>query len=53
MKYTKEIADQVVTQYREGTSVEVIAASLGVPTRSVIAEQFRCLPKGSLPQQAW
>lgn len=38
MKYTKEIADQVVCQYREGTSVEVIAASLGVPTRSVIAK---------------
>jgi len=38
MKYTKETTEQIVQQYRDGTSVEEIAATLDVPTRSVIAK---------------
>jgi hypothetical protein len=38
MKYTKETTEQIVQQYRDGTSVEEIATTLDVPTRSVIAK---------------
>jgi transposase-like protein len=38
MKYTKETTEQIVQQYRDGTSVEEIATTLDVPSRSVIAK---------------
>jgi len=38
MKYTKETTEQIVTQYRDGTTPEDIAKTLDVPTRSVIAK---------------
>lgn len=38
MKYTKEITDKIIDEYREGTPIEVIAETLGVPDRSVIAK---------------
>lgn len=38
MKYSKEQTDQMIAEYRGGTSVTVIAANLSVPERSVIAK---------------
>jgi len=38
MKYTKEITEQLVQDYRQGVTVESIAEKLQVPPRSVIAK---------------
>lgn len=38
MKYTKEITDKIVEQYKSGTSIEIIAQNLSVPDRSIIAK---------------
>ena len=38
MKYTKEITDKLITDYRAGISVHTIADILDVPERSVIAK---------------
>jgi hypothetical protein len=38
MKYTKEITDRLVQQYRAGVPVEELAQELQVPTRSIIAK---------------
>jgi DNA-directed RNA polymerase specialized sigma subunit len=38
MKYTKEITDRLVQQYKAGVSVEELAQELQVPTRSIIAK---------------
>ena len=38
MKYTKEITDRLVEQYKTGTHVQKIAQELQVPERSVIAK---------------
>lgn len=38
MKYTKEITDRLVEQYKTGTSIEELAKNLEVPARSVIAK---------------
>jgi hypothetical protein len=38
MKYTKEITDRLVEQYKTGTSVDDLALELQVPARSVIAK---------------
>ncbi len=38
MKYTKEITDKLITDYKAGVPVATIAAALDVPERSVIAK---------------
>ena len=38
MKYTKEITDKLILDYRAGISVHMIADNLNVPERSVIAK---------------
>jgi hypothetical protein len=38
MKYTVEIVNKLVEDYKAGITVEDIAAGLGVPNRSVIAK---------------
>ena len=38
MKYTKEITDRLVQQYKSGVSVDQLAQELNVPTRSIIAK---------------
>lgn len=38
MKYTKEITDRLVQQYKQGVSVEELAKELQVPQRSIIAK---------------
>jgi hypothetical protein len=38
MKYTKEITDKLIADYKAGVSVYDIATSLDVPERSVIAK---------------
>ncbi len=38
MKYTKEITDKIVAEYKAGTNTKIIADSLGVPDRSIIAK---------------
>jgi hypothetical protein len=38
MKYTKEITDKLITDYRLGVPVATIATELDVPERSVIAK---------------
>ena len=38
MKYTKEITDRLVEQYKTGTHVQKIAQELEVPERSIIAK---------------
>ena len=38
MKYTKEITDKLIADYRSGVAVAEIATTLDVPERSVIAK---------------
>lgn len=38
MKYTKEITDKLISNYKEGVSVSDIANDLDVPERSIIAK---------------
>ena len=38
MKYTKELTDKIVADYKSGTDVATIAYNLGVPDRSIIAK---------------
>jgi hypothetical protein len=38
MKYTKEITDKLIADYRSGVPVHDIASTLDVPERSVIAK---------------
>jgi hypothetical protein len=38
MKYTKEITDNLIEQYKQGTPVAQLAITLAVPERSVIAK---------------
>lgn len=38
MKYTKEITDKVVEQYKQGATTKEIAETLGVADRSIIAK---------------
>lgn len=38
MKYTKEITDKLVADYKAGLTVEDLAQSLQVPPRSIIAK---------------
>jgi hypothetical protein len=38
MKYTKEITDKLIADYRAGVTVSDIASGLDVPERSVIAK---------------
>ena len=38
MKYTKEITDKLIEDYKAGTSVKVLAEQLDVPDRSIIAK---------------
>ena len=38
MKYTKEITDKLIADYKAGIAVATIAAALDVPERSVIAK---------------
>ena len=38
MKYTKEITDNLVEQYKQGVPVATLATMLDVPERSVIAK---------------
>ena len=38
MKYTKEITDKIVEQYKSGATTLEIATTLGVPDRSIIAK---------------
>jgi Zn-dependent peptidase ImmA (M78 family) len=38
MKYTKEITDKIVEQYKSGQSITDIANTLNVPDRSIIAK---------------
>jgi hypothetical protein len=38
MKYTKEITDRLVLQYRQGATPEDLSRELGVPVRSIIAK---------------
>lgn len=38
MKYTKEITDRLVQDYKTGTEISVLAKNLDVPVRSVIAK---------------
>ena len=38
MKYTKEITDKIVEQYKSGQTIQDIANTLNVPDRSIIAK---------------
>ena len=38
MKYTKELTDRIVNDYKAGIEIESIAKTLGVPDRSIIAK---------------
>ena len=38
MKYTKEITDRIVEDYKAGKLVKEIADTLGVPDRSIVAK---------------
>lgn len=38
MKYTKEITDKLIADYKSGISVQVLANTLEVPERSIIAK---------------
>lgn len=38
MKYTKEITDKIVEDYKQGADTKFIAQSLGVSDRSIIAK---------------
>ena len=38
MKYTKEITDKLVHDYRSGLTVDQLAETLQVPSRSIIAK---------------
>ena len=38
LKYTKEITDRLIEQYKTGTHVQKIAQELEVPERSIIAK---------------
>ena len=38
MKYTKEITDKLIEEYKAGTPVTTLATTLDVPERSVIAK---------------
>lgn len=38
MRYTREITDRLVQEYTAGTSVEKLAETLQVPSRSIIAK---------------
>jgi transposase-like protein len=38
MKYSKEVTDRLVQEYAAGTSVEMLAQELKVPSRSIIAK---------------
>ena len=38
MKYTKEITDKLVSEYKQGVTVQQLAQSLEVPERSIIAK---------------
>ena len=38
MKYTKEITDKLIEDYKSGTPVAVLATQLDVPERSIIAK---------------
>ena len=38
MKYTKEITDKIVEQYKSGQTIQDIATTLNVPDRSIIAK---------------
>ena len=38
MKYTKEITDKLIEDYKTGTPVAVLATQLDVPERSIIAK---------------
>lgn len=38
MKYTKEITDKLVHDYKSGVTVDRLAQQLEVPTRSIIAK---------------
>ena len=38
MKYSKEVTDRLVQEYTAGTSVENLAQTLQVPSRSIIAK---------------
>ena len=38
MKYTKEITDKIVEEYKLGKTIFEIAETLGVPDRSIIAK---------------
>ena len=38
MKYTKEITDRIVEQYKSGQTAKQIAETLGVADRSIIAK---------------
>ena len=38
MKYTKEITDRLISDYRAGVSVDELAIQLQVPPRSIIAK---------------
>ena len=38
MKYTKEITDKIVDEYKRGATIQDIANTLSVPDRSIIAK---------------
>ena len=38
MKYTKELTDRIVNDYKAGIEIQTIAKTLGVPDRSIIAK---------------
>ena len=38
MKYTKELTDRIVSDYKAGIEIQTIAKTLGVPDRSIIAK---------------
>lgn len=38
MKYTKEITDKLVNEYKSGVTVQTLAQQLEVPERSIIAK---------------
>jgi hypothetical protein len=38
MKYTKEITDKIVNDYKQGIDIATIANTLSVPDRSIIAK---------------
>ena len=38
MKYTPEITEKIVQEYRSGVPILALSESLGVPTKSVIAK---------------